>query len=434
MVRYMPETLEYSECTVLDSLGYAYFEADLSGVLTNVNEAFCEGVNTARDEIIGSHYSLFTDPDHIQRIKELFQLVYRSGQPQKNIEYNFIKRGGSLSYAEGSVALLRDAAGQPSGFRGVLHDITEHKLAEEAIQQAKEAAERELEIGRRIQATFLPQVLPQPPGWEIAARIEAAREVAGDFYDAFSLSDGKRTGLVIADVCDKGVGAALFMALFRSLVRAFADQHYSLGWMDLLSNDLSTAGQTNPVTRRRELLSTGATALKKAIELTNNYIANNHGQANIFATLFFGILDPATGSLMYINGGHEPPALIGGGRLKTRLEPTGPAVGLLPNLDFTIEQVKMEPGDILVAFTDGVIDSRNPQGESFTENRLLEILERPFKSATGLLEAVHSELDKHMAGASQYDDITMLAVRHDYSTKAGRAGKQDSSSNQTFAR
>jgi sigma-B regulation protein RsbU (phosphoserine phosphatase) len=91
--------------------------------------------------------------------------------------------------------------------------------------------ERELEIARRIQASFLPQGLPQIPGWEIDARLQPARHVAGDFYDVFPLVQNRRLGLVIGDVCGKGVGAALFMALFRTLIRAFAQQHYALRWV-----------------------------------------------------------------------------------------------------------------------------------------------------------------------------------------------------------
>ncbi len=142
-----------------------------------------------------------------------------------------------------------------------------------------ERALHELEIGRRIQTSFLPSTLPQPAGWQIAGALEPAREVSGDFYDAFALSQGKRMGLVVADVCDKGVGAALFMALFRSLLRAFADQHYSLGWMDILGEERSSVG------RRRTMLSTGTAALKNAIDLTNRYIARNHGDTSMFATV-----------------------------------------------------------------------------------------------------------------------------------------------------
>jgi len=273
------------------------------------------------------------------------------------------------------------------------------------------AAERELEIGRKIQASFLPEELPQPAGWQIASQFKAARMVAGDFYDAFTLVGGKRIGLVVADVCDKGVGAALFMALFRSLIRAFADQHYSLGWMDLLTSQPIDAQPDRSVSRRRELLSPGTTALKKAIELTNNYITRNHGKTNMFATMFFGVLDPATGNLTYINGGHEPPMLVGQAGIKARLNPTGPAVGLFPDLDFNIEVVELEPGDLLVAYTDGVLDARSPEGESFGERRLAWMVQQPAASASALLEAIQISLNEHMAGIEQFDDITMLALR-----------------------
>ena len=141
--------------------------------------------------------------------------------------------------------------------------------------------ERELEIGREIQMGFLPEELPQADGWEIAAYLKAAREVAGDFYDAFMLPDGT-IGLVVADVCDKGVGAALFMTLFRSLIRAAATTD---GFGE-------SAGSTAEV------------RLQHTIELTNNYIAETHGSTGMFATVFFGILDPRSGLLTYINGGH----------------------------------------------------------------------------------------------------------------------------------
>ena len=154
--------------------------------------------------------------------------------------------------------------------------------------------ESELEIARRIQTSFLPAEIPQLPGWEIAARFQPAREVAGDFYDLFPLVQNRRLGLVIGDVCDKGVGAALFMALFRTLIRAFAQQHYTLRWMDALGED-SPVRRTS--TGRPVLPSTGTSALKNAIELTNNYIANTHSSAHMFATVFVGVLDPSSGLL-----------------------------------------------------------------------------------------------------------------------------------------
>ena len=270
--------------------------------------------------------------------------------------------------------------------------------------------ERDLHIGHRIQVDFLPKELPEVSGWEIAARFHPAREVAGDFYDAFTLPSGK-LGLVIADVCDKGVGPALFMALSRTLIRAFAEQHRPLSWMEDFDGEENTTELNIDRKKRRMLLSAGLSALL-AVELTNNYILDKHGNMNMFVTLFFGVLDPNTGVLTYVSGGHDPPAIIGpDGVLKTRLMPTGPAVGIFPDSSFDIEQVKLEPGDLLIGYSDGVPDAQNPDGKRFTEEHFLSLLEQPFPSVVALLDHIESNLFAHIADADQFDDITMLAVR-----------------------
>jgi serine phosphatase RsbU (regulator of sigma subunit) len=291
--------------------------------------------------------------------------------------------------------------------------MQEEQISEPAAHAQREEAllklERDIQIGRRIQASFLPTTLPEVPHWELAAFFQPAREVAGDFYDAFMLNQNRRVGIVIGDVCDKGVGAALFMALFRSLTRAFAQQHYSLRWMDADETDFLTSPVTD---RRRGIPSTGTTALKNAIGLTNNYIINNHGDTNMFATMFFGVLDPVAGVLTYINGGHNPPWLFNAAGVKMRLMPTGPAVGMLPDVDFGIQQVTFEPGDILLTFTDGVPEARDPDGAFFTEAKLRMLINDPMPAAAQeLLERIHGRLTAHIGTAAQFDDITMLAVR-----------------------
>ena len=280
---------------------------------------------------------------------------------------------------------------------------------ERVKQQELVKIERDVQIARNIQLSFLPNELPQPPGWELAARFHPAREVAGDFYDGFPLSQGRRVAFVIADVCDKGVGAALFMALIRSLTRAFAQQNYSLGWMGSIADDLTSPKQP---ARRREAPSIGTMALKNAVVLTNNYITTNHMELNMFATYFFGLLDPSSGQLAYINGGHNPPFIVGpDGVVKTSLKGTGPAVGMIPDADFRIAQAQLDPGDILYLYTDGVTEARTPTGEFFTEKRLLSLLSEPATSATGLLDRVENALSGWVAGGIASDDITMMAVR-----------------------
>jgi sigma-B regulation protein RsbU (phosphoserine phosphatase) len=278
--------------------------------------------------------------------------------------------------------------------------------------------ERELQIGRQIQADFLPNSLPQTPGWEIAARFQPAREVAGDFYDAFTLTQNRRVGLVIADVCDKGVGSALFMALFRSLIRAFAQQRHTMSWTDLLDDDTPGPSERGAKSQRQAMTLIGANALKNAVGLTNRYMVENHRKSRLYATLFFGVLDPASGMLIYINGGHNPPVVVGDNSVKVQLEPTGPVVGIFPQAEFSIQQVQLEPGDVLFCYTDGVPDAKDATGAFFTEERMLELVTQTAPSAASLLETVETNLNQHIAHTPQFDDITMLAVRREVGSDA----------------
>ncbi|MEO8748603.1 MAG: SpoIIE family protein phosphatase [Rhodanobacter sp.] len=252
-------------------------------------------------------------------------------------------------------------------------------------QRYARSLEREMDIARDIQASFLPERLPVIAGWDMAACFLPARRVAGDFYDAFPLHQGQRIGLVVADVCDKGVGAALFMALFRSLIRAFAERTPFLG--------LDAAEQ-----------------MRQLVGHLNDYIARTHGSANMFATLFFGILDPASGALLYINGGHEPPILIGKDHARTRLDPTGPAVGMLPEMPFRTARQSIEPGETLVIYTDGVTDACDAKATRFTEGRLLALLAADGDPATATIEQIQTAVLQHIETAPQFDDITVLAV------------------------
>lgn len=286
--------------------------------------------------------------------------------------------------------------------------VASDKLAEE--QQRLTKFERDVQIGRRIQQDFLPEALPALTGWEIASAFEPAREVSGDFYDAFLLAQGRRLGVVIGDVCDKGVGAALFMSLFRSLLRAFAQQQTAARWIDTLSED--HGGMAPGTWKRKALPAVGITSLKNAMELTNDYIATNHARSNMFATIFFGVLNQETGALAYINAGHEPAAIIdAAGQIVTRLEPTGPAVGIIPGLEFEVHEAQLRPGETLFAYSDGVTDARSPEGKQFREPRVLELIAQPAPTAAALVERVGAALKGYIGSAPQFDDITMIAVR-----------------------
>lgn len=301
-------------------------------------------------------------------------------------------------------------------FDQISEAVNARKQAEAALQESlsnveaySQALDHELEKGREIQKNFLPTQVYQSSGWEIAAFFKPARQVAGDFYDTFELPGGY-VGLVIADVCDKGVGAALFMALFRSLIRIFSTQTQLHGSASaILDEHQPISGGwigESPATNLAHL-----NALQ-AISLTNNYVAEHHGDMGMFATVFFGVLCPDTGLLTYINGGHEPLLILNPeGGVREQLKSTGPAVGMLPDLTFKIAQTYIQPGEILLGYTDGVPEARASDGKFFTMERLLSMVETTAASATTLLDKITTTVIHHTGEADQFDDITLLAVR-----------------------
>ncbi len=270
---------------------------------------------------------------------------------------------------------------KPVLLRARLDASLEKKRLRDQEQKYLRGLERELEIGREIQRSFLPADLPRVAGWELAAKFQPARQVAGDFYDAFEMQNGARLAVVIGDVADKGVGAALFMALFRSLLRAFAEH--------------------------------SAAPLSEVVSFANDYIARTHDRANMFATIFFAALDPHTGDLEYINAGHNPPLIVRDARVRAQLTRTGAAVGMFQGVTFRVETTRLERGDILLAYTDGVTDAPNARGKDFSDERLLALAQARYATASAMLTAIGAALHQHTEGAEPFDDVTMLAVRRE---------------------
>jgi serine phosphatase RsbU (regulator of sigma subunit) len=346
--------------------------------------------------------------------------------PVLNLRNDLIRAGDALSQDQQTPEFYsaniqrNDELGEVIGafrkmYRQISDAINKRKKAEEALQQSFQQVEaysrvlnNELEKGRQMQINFLPDQLLQMPGWETAAFFKPARQVAGDFYDLFQLPEGS-VGFVVADVCDKGVGAALFMALFRSLIRIFSGQT-SLNGLPLTCSD-AISDESEQLKENPTVDPNHFKALK-AVQLTNKYIALNHDKLAMFATLFFGILDPDTGKLSYINGGHEPLYIVNsGGGVKAQLTTTGPAVGIEPTISFRIQQTQIEPGDILLGYTDGVTEANAADGSFFSVEKLMAILDAPSSSASELLDRIANSLQEHIGEAEQFDDITLLAIR-----------------------
>jgi sigma-B regulation protein RsbU (phosphoserine phosphatase) len=282
---------------------------------------------------------------------------------------------------------------EPALLKARILSSLEKKHLRDIEQLYLKSLERELEIGREIQQGFLPSELPKVDGWKIAAYFKAAHEVAGDFYDAFLLPDGNLL-CVIGDVCDKGVGAALFMTLFRSLIRATATSDFS-----------SNGGEMTTLTPVERL--------SHIISFTNNYITDTHADSNMFATIFIGIFNPEKGTLTYMNCGHEPPFWVRENGTVTPLLRTGVAIGVIPGAKFLADEIAFTKNDFLLAFTDGIPDAVNTDQANFGKERLLEIIECGIMEPDLFLQKIKEQLHQFIGVASQFDDITLLAIKRE---------------------
>ncbi len=293
-----------------------------------------------------------------------------------------IKLGAEDYLSKPFEPILLKARIQSSLEKKHLHDIQEKYL---------KSLEREMNIARDIQKEFLPEKMPSVAGWEIASYFKAAKEVAGDFYDAFLLPDGTLTFLV-ADVCGKGLGAALYMTLFRSLIRA-----------------ASTSDQFLPGQGQKNY--TPAERLLHAVSLTNNYLIETHESACMFATVFIGILNPVDGKLTYVNCGNDPALIMGkDGKIHTELPPTGAAVGVRLPAKFTAKEITLAEDDLLLAFTDGIPDTQNINKDFYGNNRLRNLLTAD-ATPIELLNRIEASLNQFIGEAEQFDDITLMAIK-----------------------
>jgi len=263
-------------------------------------------------------------------------------------------------------------------FNTMAADLKDHMDELQRTTAEKERFAKELEIAKGIQQSFLPDAAPTIAGIEIAAKNIPALEVGGDFYDFIPLGKD-RWGLVIADVSGKGVPAALFMALSRTLIRA------------------STLATADPAA---------------AIGHANQLICED-SKTDMFVTLFYAILDSRVMTLDYVNAGHNPPLLLKGTSSDVvLLRAQGIALGLTDDVDLQSVRMDLRPGDVLVLYTDGVTEAIDEREEEFGEQRLLAvIMENRMLPAAELLEKILAAINTFAGSRPQHDDITLMVLR-----------------------
>jgi sigma-B regulation protein RsbU (phosphoserine phosphatase) len=290
--------------------------------------------------------------------------------------------------------------GRPSGGIALLHkgELEEHdellRLVDRLIrlisQKVRPAAEKgggqdqarasqELEMAWRIQAGIMPDGAPTVRGWDISATLEPARETSGDFYDFIPLVNNK-WAVVVADVTDKGLGAAVFMALCSTLIRTYAARYPTLPAITMSS-------------------------------VNERILSDTRG--SLFVTAFYGVLEVDIGRLRYVNAGHNPPVFMSSLKSKSldRLTRTGIPLGISQDATWQQKIIKFSPGDALVLYTDGITEARNPQGVYFGEQRLLNVLRANIgQPAQKIQQALLDEVGSFTAGAPREDDIALIVM------------------------
>ena len=404
------------QATIEDLLYQAGKSASLPQLLVEVPNKICTMLQLQSFDVFlreGSRYvqqSVLTEPLSLPASGAVLAHLKREGRPvmlqgsapdawmllATPVELQTLAgtRASMLLPLHGRTGLLGFAALAPKAERGPLtaHEIRllqsfadqmgtgleaarfQQSLTAEALH--RERVERELELAREVQERLLPQQLPAAPGLEVVSTYRSAEQVGGDYFDAFSLPDG-RLCYVIADVSGKGVPAALLMATLRASLRSLMLREQ---FVPAVLHDL-------------------------------NRLLYEASSASRYATLMLFVYDPQTGELTSANAGHTVPLVLRGDAV-LRLQCGGPVVGLLPDASYEHERTPLQEGDLLLAYTDGVSEATNPSGAEWAEEGLLTAARQTRgMDAQAAMETILRVLREFTAGAPPQDDLTLLLLR-----------------------
>jgi len=294
-----------------------------------------------------------------------------------------LERWPHLAYAMVEVISERLDSSNEAAFNDL---VTKNQMLQKAYDELKaaqaqliekERLERELQLAADIQLSILPDVLPDTEEYSFGARMLPARQVGGDFYDVFELEDN-RIGVLIGDVADKGVPSALFMARAHALIMAEAD----IGM--------------NPA---------------EVMQLVNKHITRLQ-KSTQFVTVLYGILDLRTREFSYARAGHEPPLILSNGIVERMPYNAGMAIGLWEPMTIDEQTIKINSGDTLLLYTDGMTDCRDPNGEAFGLERIKNKLEGFSKmNAQQICNSLLETLQGYQDGSKQDDDVTLVAIK-----------------------
>ena len=354
---------------------------DTSGTIVYVNPTFLRLSGFSIEEVIGQKPSISRSGNTpVDKYQELWQII-KSGEEWHGELLNRRKDGG-FYWVSASISPVKNSTGVITHFLAIEEDITERRRIEEALRQKNEQITRELDLAGEVQRGFLPEELTAIVGWQFALTLKPARETSGDFYD-FRLLPDKNIGILMADVMDKGVGAALFMALCWFIIRSYAERY--------------------PKEPEKVLAAVNRRLLQET-------------KVKQFLTVFYGEFDPSTGELVYANAGHPPPYLVTGQKriITKELDRTGLPLGLFKAEGWERGVAKLNPGDILALYTDGISEAQNARGSFFGENRMKDMLRRnKDRSAQSIMDLLLADIQEFQGEMTQADDIALMIIKRE---------------------
>lgn len=342
----------------------------------DVNESACRQLGCSREELLSLPLERFFPEEALARLRELADVGLVQGRDQDTITTHLNNCQGGELPVEITIRLVtfqKDLYGV-----AVARDITERKRAEKVLLENSRML-REMELARQIQLSLLPTTPPELPGIVLAGCCVPATHVGGDYYDFYKRDNGV-VDLVIADVSGHNIGAALMTAEARSVLRA--QIHLFNGTADILAS-------------------------------LNENLYEDLNQAGLFITLFYVKYDTTNYTLTYSNAGHVPPLLSSGSEVACReLDTEGLILGVRKEVAFEEKQLRMQPGDVLILYTDGITEARNGEGEEFGLARLCAILStHNAEPPQEIVNAVLAEVAAFTGSAAMEDDVTMIVMK-----------------------
>jgi sigma-B regulation protein RsbU (phosphoserine phosphatase) len=370
-----------SQSAALKSAANGIVITNTKGEIEWVNPAFSKLTGYTWKEVVGKNPRVLNSGKHdINYFKNLWDTIING-----NIWHDEVinkKKNGDLYYEEMTITPILNDKGEIVQFVAIKQDITERKKYEEIMVKANKRMEDELNVAKEIQMSMLHLIFPAYPErkeFDVFSSLVPAREVGGDFYDFFFI-DEDRFCICVGDVSGKGVPAALFMAVTKTLIKSRA------------SDDISTASILTHV---------------------NDELSRDN-TASMFVTIFAAILNIKTGEFIYTNAGHNPPYIIQNSGNLLRLDTLhGPVAGAMPGMTYKQDSYTMKPGECCVMFTDGVTEAMNIKGELYSEPRLQTLFsENTFKSVNQIVSSIVDSVSSFENEAEQADDITVMAIKY----------------------